>query len=562
MKRLLLGLLLAAPLTLATTGAAQQIDIYDSGGPILSEQAAYDVLFYDLSLDVDPATRSISGSNTTVARVVSPVRQFVLDLDTLFTVSEVVILEGGTARPLAWERRVGRLWIDLGSELPPGSQVTIRVGYAGAPRVAPRAPWDGGFVWSQTPSGLPWIATAVQGHGPDVWWPAKDHVSDKPDSMAIRIRVPEPLVVATNGQLRRVEDPGDGFRTYHWFVSTPISAYNVALNIAPYRQIEDEFRSVTGEVFPVVFYVLPENEERGVAFLPEILEHLSFYERYLGPYPFRADKYGVAQTPHLGMEHQTIIAYGANFNNGAMTGGRDWGFDALHHHELAHEWFGNLVTNSDWKDMWIHEGFGTYMQALYAEELGGPELYHAYLAGERRGIANRRPLAPRESQTAGEIYFDTGGDIYSKGAWVLHSLRYLIGDEAFFAALRRMAYPDPDDEHITDGDHVRFATTDDFLRIAEEASGRDLDWFFDVYLRQPQLPTLIAERSGDTLHVRWDAPNGLAFPMPVDVRIGDERVRIDMPPEGAAEVPLTGPDQAVLDPGNWILRANQAPVVR
>jgi aminopeptidase N len=535
---------------------AQQVDIYDSGGPVLPEQAAYDVTFYELALRVDPAGQRIEGTGTTVARAVSPLRHLVLDLDTLLAVSRVD--DGGT-RALRWERRGGRLWIDLGAERAAGSEVTVRVAYGGRPRVAPMAPWDGGWVWGRTPSGAPWIATAVQGQGPDVWWPAKDHVSDKPDSMAIRVRVPESLVVATNGRLRRTETHGDGTHTFHWFMSTPISAYNVALNIAPYRVLETEMTSVAGDRFPVVFYVLPEDEERGRGFLPEILEHMRFFEELLGPYPFRADKYGVVQTPHLGMEHQTIIAYGAGFDRGAMTGGVDWGFDALHHHELAHEWWGNLVTNADWKDMWIHEGFGTYMQALYAERLGGAERYRGYMASMRPGIANRAPVAPRESRTAGEIYFRSGGDIYNKGAWALHTLRWVMGDEAFFRSLRRMAYPDPALERVTDGRQVRFATTDDFRRIAEAASGMDLGWFFEVYLRQPALPRLVAQRSGDTVRLRWEAPAGLAFPMPVEVSVGGERRRVPMP-GGAAELRVPAGTPVTLDPNGWVLRQQQTPV--
>ena len=324
--------------------------------------------------------------------------------------------------------------------------------------------------------------------GADVWWPNKDHVSDKPDSVAIAVTVPQPLVVATNGRFVSVEPADGGWQTWRWFVSTPISAYNVALNIAPYRTIRQRYESVTGEEFLVAFYVLPEDEERGRAFFPEILEHLRWYERRVGPYPFRADKYGVAQTPHLGMEHQSIIAYGANFDNRSMTGGVDWGFDALHHHELAHEWWGNLVTNADWKDMWVHEGFGTYMQVLWMEDTQGVSRARDYLQSFRRTIGNRLPMAPEDSQSAQDIY--RGHDIYFKGAWVLHTLRWVIGDEAFFRAVRRMAYPDSALQRTTDGSAVRFVTSRDFETIVEVESGSDLRWFFDVYLRSAELPRL------------------------------------------------------------------------
>lgn len=549
-------LLLLLPVAAAE---AQQPDIYDSGGPLPPEQAAFDVTFYEIDLRVDPDDRRIEGSATTVARIVEPTRGIVLDLDTLLTVTRIASGAGATASEYRWAREGGRLRIDLGGIAAAGEEVRVRVEYGGRPRVAPMAPWDGGFVWARTPSGHPWIATAVQGEGPDVWWPAKDHVSDKPDSLSIRITVPDPLVVATNGRLRGVDANADGTSTYHWFVSTPISAYNVALNIAPYRVLETEHRSVAGDAFPVVFFALPEDEARARAFLPEILEHLAFYEELLGPYPFRADKYGVAQTPHLGMEHQTIIAYGARFDPGAMTGGVDWGFDALHHHELAHEWWGNMVTNPDWNDMWLHEGFGTYMQSLYAERLGGPDRYRAHLAAERRLIANAASVAPRESRTAGEIYFGSGSDIYSKGAWILHTLRWTIGDDAFFTALRRFAYPDPALEATTDGSAVRFATTDDFLRLTEEVSGEELGWFFESYLRTAALPRLVAERTGTRVRLRWEAPGGQPFPMPVEVTVGTERRRVEVPAAGA-EIEVPAGTGVIVDPDARVLREGQAAI--
>ena len=525
-------------------------DPYDSGGSLLPEQAAYDVIAYDLAVEIFPDRKAIRGTLTATARVGSPISWFVLDLDPLLDVSSVEAARGGGT--LGFERRGGRLWIALGTTRQPGETVAVKVAYGGTPREAVRAPWDGGFTWAKTPSGAHWIATTCQGEGADVWWPVKDHVSDEPDSMEIHITVPEPLVAASNGRLDRVEDHGDGRRTYHWHVSTPINAYNVALNIAPYETIEGELTSVAGETFAVTFWVLPEDVERGRVLFEEILAHLRFYEETVGPYPFRADKYGVAQTPHMGMEHQTIIAYGGKFDNATMTIGVDWGFDVLHHHELSHEWWGNLVTNADWKDMWLHEGFGTYMQCLYIEKTQGGERYREYLRSLLPRISNVGPLASRESLSASGVY---GGDIYFKGAWVLHTLRFLIGDDALRTALRRMAYPTPELEKVTDGGQCRFATTDDFVLLVERITGGDLGWFFEVYARQPELPRLHTRRRGGRLELRWDVPDEMSFPMPIEVRLGEDTRRVEIP-AGGATIDVPEGSVPVVDPDAWVLRQN------
>ncbi|HMB93725.1 MAG TPA: M1 family metallopeptidase [Rhodothermales bacterium] len=533
-------------------GQAQN-DPYNSGGLLMPEQAAYDVTFYDLDLRVNPADSTIGGTLTATVRIASPLAWFVLDLDPLLDVEQVQQVQAdGSEEELVFERRSGKIWAAFPYTKQPGEEVTVAVTYGGHPRMAPNPPWEGGFTWARTPSGDPWIATTCQTIGADVWWPVKDHVSDEPDSMALHITVPDPLVVATNGRLQEVAAHDNGTSTYHWLISTPINVYNVALNIAPYRTIEDEMESVAGGTFPVVFYVLPEDYEKGQALFPEILDQVAFFEETIGPYPFRADKYGVAQTPHLGMEHQTIIAYGANFDNGAMTGGVDWGFDALHQHELAHEWWGNLVTNADWSDMWLHEGIGSYMQPLYREHLMDEAAYHEYMASMRGGIGNRKAVAPRGTLSSKEIY--DGHDIYSKGAWVVHTLRYLIGEDAVRTVLRRMAYPDPDLAQVAeDCPACRFATTDDLLHIAEDVAGRDLDWFFEVYLRQPDLPRIETRREGSTLALNWEVPDNLPFPMPVDVMVNGEMQRVDMP-NGAATITI--PEDATLevDPHDWILR--------
>ncbi|MDA0683174.1 MAG: M1 family metallopeptidase [Bacteroidetes bacterium] len=539
-------------LALPLTACAQIDNPYDSGGVLLPEQAAYDVQHYDLTVQAFPERKTLAGEVVVSAKIASPLSWFVLDLDPLLDVTGTWFLTDEGDQAVDLERRGGRLWLRALQTLQPGQDVQFKVAYEGAPRVAPNPPWDGGIQWEKTPSGADWIATSCQMIGADVWWPVKDHVSDEPTTMDIHIRVPEPLVAASNGRLREVEPHADGTRTYHSHLSNPINVYNVALNIASYRIIEGSLKSVAGDTFPIQFFVLPEDYEKGVVLFEEIKDHLRFYEDILGPYPFRADKYGVAQTPHLGMEHQTIIAYGAGFSNTAMTRGNDLGFDALHHHELAHEWWGNLVTNADWSDMWLHEGFGSYMQPLYRERLSGVDSYKEAMMQQRRGIANRKALSPDSTLSSQEIY--AGHDIYSKGSWLLHTLRYLVGDDLFFDILRRQAYPDPAMESVIDGSQVRFGTTTDFISLAEGIADQDLGWFFDVYARQPHLPQLDVIRDGSTATLRWDVPGtDLPFSMPLDIDIDGRRQRVDMQ-NGIATVDVGEASEILIDPDNWILR--------
>ncbi len=538
------------PVAAGQPPCSMSVDPYDSGGVLDPAEAVYDVRFYDLAVSVNPADSAIAGRLALHAVAVTPADRVGFDLDTLLGIETITLTDRDGASTRPFQRCGGRVFVELPRTLQPDETFALEVEYGGRPRVAPRPPWDGGFTWARTPSGAPWIATSNQMIGADVWWPVKDHVSDKPDSVSIAVTVPGNLVVASNGHLRAVTDLPDGRRTWHWFVSTPISSYNVALNIAPYETIDTTIASVAGDSIPVSFFVLPEDYEKGLRLFPEILAHLQWYERRIGPYPFRADKYGVAQTPHLGMEHQSIIAYGANFDNRSMTRGQDWGFDALHHHELAHEWWGNLVTNADWKDMWVHEGVGTYMQALYLEDTQGAERARTYMASMRRWVTPRATVAPREGQSARSIY--DGHDIYVKGAWVLHTLRWLIGDDAFFRALRRMAYPDSALALTSDGSAVRFVSTTDFQTIAEAESGRDLGWFFDVYLHRPELPVLTAVQTAGTLTLAWETAVGDPFPLPVEIRIGSDVRRVEMP-GGRARLSVPDGAEIVIDPMGRIL---------
>ena len=516
-----------------------------SGGALLPEQAAIDVQHYGLTLSVDPKTRSINGTCSMRATALTAVADVALHLDDRLEVSGV----STKGESIPFEHKAGVVRAKLPQPIAEGEQVAVEISYGGQPRIAPRPPWDGGFTWKKTKSGQPWIATSCQGEGADLWWPCKDHPSDKPETMDLRISVPRDLVCASNGVLVSDDVNEDGTRTFHWTVKNPIANYCVALNIAPYVQLDRTYESVTGEKMPVVFYALPENAKKAEKFLPEVMDHLRHMEEVCGPYPFRNEKYGVAETPHLGMEHQTIIAYGNKYPQR-----REFDYDWLHHHEMCHEWWANLVTCRDWKDMWIHEGIGTYMQALYIESRRGPEAYKIEMGKKRRSLVNRGAVAPKATQDSKQIYFGSrsGNDIYYKGSWIMHSMRWVMGDKPFFEALRRMAYPDPAKEKVTDGTQVRFSDTDEIRRIAEKHHGASLQWFFDVYIHQPKLPKLDVKEVDGTLILTWEVPEGLPFPMPVPVEVAGDIRRVEMT-HGSATIKLGG-KKYVIDPNRRILK--------
>ena len=513
------------------------------------EQAAYDVQNYDITISADPKTKSISGTTVMTARTVIPTNVIVLDLDMPFTISNLT--EGG--KEVKFQRKEGQIWIWFPMTKQVGDEIKTSITYAGTPREAPRPPWVGGFMWKKTADGSDWISIALQNDGADLLFPCKDHPSDKPATSSMHITVPSPLVAVGPGKLQSVKKNVGGTSTYNWYMSNPISNYSLVFNAAPYKTIEDKYKSISGDTLPIVFYVLPEDFAKGPGLIAEQKKYLAFYEKYLGPYPFRTQKVGIVETPHLGMEHSTAIAYGNQFKYSAD------GTDGLLLHEFGHEWWANLVTASDWRDFWIHEGFQSYMDTLYQEYLHGQDAYLKAMQARVKNLKNIQPVAPREPKIAYQVYMDapdyvnSDGDIYGKGALFLHALRYLIGDQAFFKALHHMAYPTKLMETYTDGRQERLVNTDDFLTIAEQDSGMKLNWFFELYLRQPKLPKLISEVSGNTMNLRWEIPNNMPFPMPVDVEINGKIQRVEMK-EGTATIPFTGATP-VIDPKGWVLKA-------
>ncbi|GAB3448140.1 M1 family metallopeptidase [Massilia solisilvae] len=503
----------------------------------------------DLKLRIEPDTRSIRGDASLSFTAREPLARIVLDLDRNLPVDAVEV--DGQALPAAsYGNPEGRLAVQLPHAVEAGAQVKVRVLYHGRPHVAKRAPWDGGFVWSKTPDGQPWVASAVEGEGCDLFWPCIDHPMGKAKVVEEHFTVPAPLVVAGNGTPLGM-DEADGWRTYHWRAKNP-STYGISVNVAPYALLTGEYASRYGNKIPLAFYYLPQNEAKARELFREFPLMLDFFESVIGPYPFGDEKMGVAETPHLGMEHQTINAYGNKYAKS------EYGYDWLLQHEFAHEWFGNQITNQDWDDMWLHEGLGSYMQPLYLQYLRGDQEYFASLMDQRKQITNKAPIVAGKHKTEEDVYDEKRGgpglDIYYKGSLVMHTLRHLIGDEAFFRTVRSVVYGTA--EPRPGNFQPRFGTTAEFIAAANQATGRDLGWFFQAYLYQAGLPELQAQRRGARLELAWKTAGGTPFPMPVEVRVGKQLVTVQMD-GGKGSVELPEGATYTLDPHSKILRREE-----
>ena len=515
--------------------------------PRAPEQLAVRFDKADLSIKVIPDDKAIEAVAVLDFTATAPVSRLVVELDTLLTVSEVSV-DGVPVPAGRWSNPEGRMTVELAGPLAAGDTAQLRIAYAGQPRVAPHAPWDGGFQWETAPSGEPWIATAVQPEGCDSFWPCIDHPLAEPGRVDLHITVPSNLSAPSNGKFLGTVDHGDGWTTWNWSAANP-NTYAIALNIGPYVEISDQYRSRFGNTYPIQFWHLKSDDPaKARALFDEIAPMLDFYEATVGPYPFGDEKMGVVETPHLGMEHQTINAYG----NAYKLDGR--GFDWLLHHELSHEWFGNQLTNRNADDMWLHEGLGSYMQPLYDRWLHGEMFMQASLLEQRRGLINKFPVVSGEEKSEDEVYqgdVGPGLDIYNKGSQIAHSLRMLIGDEPFFRSVTRLVYgtatPRPGEFR------PRYGTTDEFLAIVNEETGRDLAWFFEGYLYQAALPDLRETRTDSELTLEWVTGNGGVFPMPVEVEVDGERQTVAMT-GGRGRIAVPAGAHVLIDPDNKVLR--------
>ncbi|MBL1211740.1 MAG: T9SS C-terminal target domain-containing protein [Ignavibacteriae bacterium] len=517
----------------------------ESGGPLSPEQAAYNVNFYDLDLSIDPVTKSIGGSLLCRAEVINSLTTFVLDLDNPFTVDSVLFKKGGgDFETTLFNHTNGKINITIPVSVSAGDFISAKVFYNGAPRIASNPPWGVGFVWDTTPSGKPWIGVACEDDGADIWWACKDHPSDEPDSMRMKFTVPNPLTCVSNGRFIDSTDNGDNTSTFEWFISTPINNYNVTIYAAEFSLIEDTYQCVSGEEIPFYFWVLPEYYNTAVNYMDVFLNEFNFLEAICGPFPFGTDKHGWAHAPYWGMEHQTIIAYGHNFTTNS------WGFDYIHYHELAHEWWGNLISAKDWADVWIHEGLATYTEALYVEHLSGMDDYHQYMDNRRPSNNHSYPLAPTEPMTAAQAFDNLNP--YYRGASVMHTLRYHVGDSTFFNLLKRWAYPDSNDYDNTNGRLCQILTTDNMKEKAETATGRELDPFFDVFFREASYPVLNVVRGTSEAAFSWSTENSIPLDVNIPITVNGIDKTVEMT-AGEGSIALSLSDNLVLDPKKWLL---------
>ncbi len=550
-------------LALACLAAAAEADVPKKGDPPLTaltmrsggarpaEQLAVRFDAADLAFEVLPETGRLTGVATLTFTATKPLARLLIDLDRNLPVS-AVSLDGVALPPSAWSNPEGRLAIALPRPLAAGQRVTARIPYGGTPHVAVRAPWDDGVVWSKTPAGLTWFATTAEGYGCDLFWPCLDFPTGEPGTVTLHITVPEGLKAPSNGVLLGVDRLPDGRTTWNWRIKHP-NTYAIALNVGPYEEISGTYRSRFGNAIPMFYWYLPGEKAQAEELFAEFAPTLDFFEATIGPYPFGSEKLGVVETPHKGMEHQTINAYGNGYAKAAE------GFDWLFQHEFSHEWFGNQVTAANWDDYWIHESYGSYMQPLYGRWREGEARYATMMAKQRETIRNKVAMVRDKVFSGDDVYEEDrggpGGDIYVKGSWVLHTLRNLIGDRAFFDATRLLIYGrlDPRPGNFK----PRYGSLREFQRDVAQVTGTDYDWFFDAYFRQAALPELLEAREGDQLKLRWKVPGDRIFPMPVEVQVGDRIERVPMT-NGSGVLTVPAAAHVVLDPWAKILRRSVA----
>ena len=477
----------------------------------------WDVKKYDIHVDVDIANQSIKGTNRIDFSILKAGKNKLMQLDLQMPMQidkiEYVQMKYGS---LPFRREGNAVWVDFGERdfkttSTAEENHSIIVHFKGVPRKAVRAPWDGGWVWTKDDLGRPWVTVACQGLGASVWYPCKDIQSDEPDNgAALSITVPDSLVAVGNGRMKEKQQHDNGTATWKWEVINPINNYTIVPYIGKYVNWEEKFAGEKGDL-DCSYWVLDYDLEKAKKqFGRDVKPMLTCFEKWFGPYPFYEDSYKLVEAPHLGMEHQSAVAYGNKFMDGYLgmdLSGTGWGkkWDYIIVHESGHEWFANNITTNDIADMWVHEGFTTYSEVLFVECQWGKQAADEYCQGERSGIQNESPvIGPYGVNKEGS------GDMYPKGANMLHTIRQVINDDTKFREILRGLNKDYYHSLVNSSDVEKY-----FIK----KSGKDLSKIFDQYLRATKVPVLEYKIKGKTVSFHW-ANCVAGFNMPVKVSTG------------------------------------------
>ncbi|AZQ42815.1 M1 family metallopeptidase [Nonlabens ponticola] len=473
-------------------------------GSITPERAWWEITYYDLDVKVQPDDKFISGSNTIHYRVLEPYQTLQVDLQEPLEILKAV----QNGRELEIEHDGNAHFVKLEDEQNVGDINKVEIVYEGKPREARNAPWDGGFSWKKDDQGNHFIATSNQGLGASVWWPNKDHMYQEVDSMSISVNVPSELMNVGNGRLKGVELKNDGTTTYHWKVENPINNYGVNINVGNYVNFSETYDGEKGELF-MDYYVLEENLKKAKEQFKDAPKMMEAFEHWFGPYPFYEDSFKLVEVPYLGMEHQSSVTYGNQYVNGYLgndLSGTGWGlkFDFIIIHESGHEWFANNITYKDIADMWIHESFTAYSENLFLDYHYGKEAAAEYVIGTRRGIRNDRPIIGQY-----DVNHEGSGDMYYKGANMLHMIRQLINDDEKWRQILR---------GLNKEFYHQTVTTEQIENYIAAQSGIDLSKVFDQYLRDVRIPVLEFKKTNDHIEYRWtDVVNGFAMPVEIEL---------------------------------------------
>ncbi len=495
----------------------------------------WDVKKYDLSVEPDFEQRSIKGNNVISFEIIKDVTNpvFQIDLQQPMKADKVA-----ASFPIANYKQDGDfIWVTTNKKFKKGEKYTIDVTYSGKPTIAKKAPWDGGWVFTKDEKGNPWMTAADEGIGASIWLPTKDIWSDEPDNgIIMKIVTPNDLVGVGNGRLTDKKTNGTK-TTYTWEVKNPINAYSIIPSIGKYVNFKDTFEGEKGKL-DLDYWVMDYNLDKAKKQFQQVKPMLSAFEYWFGPYPFYEDSYKLVESPHLGMEHQSNVAYGNKYQNGYL--GRDlsgtgvglkWDFIIIH--ESGHEWFANNITAKDQADMWIHESFTNYSETLFTEKYMDKKSAETYVQGIRALIDNDVPIIGQYG-----VRNEGSGDMYPKGANMLHTIRQVINnDEKFRQILRGL---NKDFYHQT-------VTTQQIENYISSKSGIDFSTVFDQYLRTIKIPTLEYAQDGDTLKFRYtDVVKNLKLPVIIN---GDQTIN---PTEEWQTVKLKNNDPVALNPNYYI----------